>query len=288
MTDDHLLIERRDNGVVVATLNRPEVLNALSPRIRSGLREMVADLRADPEARALVITGAGRGFCSGADLSNREERVAAESEPGLTSTELRYGFAAELQQLEIPVIAAVNGAAAGAGFAIALACDIRIMSDRARFHPGFLKIGLGPDWAASWTLARLVGHSKAMELFWTSDPIDANQALALGLANRVAPHDELLPESLALADRLAGMAPFAVGLTKRAIYAALNNDATQQAQLRKSCTSRGCEVRSTPARARAHSSSAATRSSNAARIPTTVEHAGGLERLWAPCTERRR
>ena len=231
MTDDHLLIERRDNGVVVATLNRPEVLNALSPRIRTGLREMAADLRGDPDARALVITGAGRGFCSGADLSSREERVAAESEPGLTSTELRYGFAAELQQLEIPVIAAVNGAAAGAGFAIALACDIRIMSDRARFHPGFLKIGLGPDWAASWTLARLVGHSKAMELFWTSDPIDADQALALGLANRVAPHDELLPESLALADRLAGMAPFAVGLTKRAIYAALNNDATQQAQL---------------------------------------------------------
>ena len=115
MSDDHLLIERRDNGVVVATLNRPEVLNALSSQIRSGLREMTADLRGDPDVRLLVITGAGRGFCSGADLSNRDERVAAENEPGLTSTELRYGFAAELQQLEIPVIAAVNGAAAGAG-----------------------------------------------------------------------------------------------------------------------------------------------------------------------------
>ena len=179
MSDDHLLIERRDNGVVVATLNRPEVLNALSPRIRSGLREMAADLRNDTEARALVITGAGRGFCSGADLSNRDERVAAENEPGLTSTELRYGLAAELQQLEIPVIAAVNGAAAGAGMAIALACDIRLMSERARIHPGFLKIGLGPDWAASWTMTRLVGHAKAMELFWTSDPIDAQQAVAI-------------------------------------------------------------------------------------------------------------
>jgi len=231
MSDDHLLIDRRDNGVVVATLNRPEVLNALSPRIRSGLREMAADLRGDPDARALVITGAGRGFCSGADLSNRDERVAAENEPGLASTELRYGFAAELQQLEIPVIAAVNGAAAGAGMAIALACDIRLMSDRARIHPGFLKIGLGPDWAASWTMTRLVGHAKAMELFWTSDPIDAQQAVAIGLANRVFPHDELMTETLAFADRLANMAPFAVGLTKRAIYAALNNDATQQAQL---------------------------------------------------------
>ena len=231
MSDDHLLIERRANGVVLATLNRPEVLNALSPRIRTGLRELAAELKGDPDVRALVITGAGRGFCSGADLSNRDERVAEESQPGLSSTELRYGFAAELQSLEFPVIAAVNGAAAGAGFAIALACDMRIMSERARFHPGFLKIGLGPDWAASWTLARLVGHSKAMELFWTSDPIDADQALSLGLANRVAPHDELLPEALALADRLAGMAPFAVGLTKRAIYAALNNDATEQAQL---------------------------------------------------------
>ncbi len=231
MNNDHLLIERRDNGVVVATLNRPEVLNALSPRIRTGLREMAADLRGDQDARVLVITGAGRGFCSGADLSNRDERVAAENEPGLTSTELRYGFAAELQQLEIPVIAAVNGAAAGAGMAIALACDIRLMSDRARIHPGFLKIGLGPDWAASWTMTRLVGHAKAMELFWTSDPIDAQQAVAIGLANRVIPHDDLMTETLAFADRLASMAPFAVGLTKRAIYAALNNDATQQAQL---------------------------------------------------------
>ena len=231
MTDDHLLIERRDNGVVVATLNRPEVLNALSPRIRTGLREMTTELRADPDARALVITGAGRGFCSGADLSNREERVAAESEPGLTSTELRYGFAAELQQLEIPVIAAVNGAAAGAGFAIALAADIRLMSDRARFHPAFIRIGLGPDWAASWTLTRLIGHSRALETFWTADPIDADRALELGIANRVIPHDELMAETMALADRLAQNAPWASALTKRAIYAALNNDATQQAQL---------------------------------------------------------
>ena len=231
MSEDHLLIEKRTNGVVVATLNRPEVLNALSGRIRTGLREMVVDLKADPEARVLVITGAGRGFCSGADLSNREERVAAESQPGLGSTELRYGFTAELQQLEIPVIAAVNGAAAGAGFAIALSADIRIMSENARFHPGFLKIGLGPDWAASWTLTRLVGHSRALEAFWTSDPIDASRALELGIANRVVAHDDLMGETLALADRLAQGAPWAMGLTKRAIYAALNNDATQQAQL---------------------------------------------------------
>jgi 2-(1,2-epoxy-1,2-dihydrophenyl)acetyl-CoA isomerase len=231
MSNDHLLIERRDNGVVLATLNRPEVLNALSPRIRSGLREMTAELRGDPDARALVITGAGRGFCSGADLSNRDERVAAESQPGLTSTELRYGFAAELQQLEIPVIAAVNGAAAGAGFAIALAADIRLMSENARFHPGFMKIGLGPDWAASWTLTRLVGHSRALETFWTSDPIDADRALELGIANRVVAHDDLMPEALALAERLARNAPWAMALTKRAIYAALNNDATEQAQL---------------------------------------------------------
>lgn len=231
MSDSDLLIERRSNGVVVATLNRPEKLNALSNHIRSGLRELAADLKGDPDVRALVITGAGRGFCSGADLSNREERVAAESAPGLSSTELRYGFAAELQSLEVPVIAAVNGAAAGAGMAIALACDIRLMSDRARIHPGFLKIGLGPDWAASWTMTRLVGHAKAMELFWTSDPIDADQAVALGLANRVIPHDDLMAETLAFADRVAAMAPFAVGLTKRAIYAALNNDATEQAQL---------------------------------------------------------
>ena len=231
MSDDHLLIDRRANGVVVATLNRPEKLNALSPEIRTGLRELAAELRSDADVRALVITGAGRGFCSGADLSNRDERVAQESQPGLGSTELRYGFAAELQQLEIPVIAAVNGAAAGAGFAIALACDLRLMSDRARFHPAFIRIGLGPDWAASWTLTRLVGHARALELFWTADPIDADHALELGITNRVVPHDELMSETLALADRLAANAPWASALTKRAIYAALNNDATEQAQL---------------------------------------------------------
>ena len=232
MSDEtHLLIEHRDNGVVLATLNRPEVLNALSPQIREGLRTMAADLRADPEVRALLITGAGRGFCSGADLSNREERVAAESQPGLVSTELRYGFAAELQQLEIPVIAAVNGAAAGAGFAIALSADIRIVSDRARFHPAFIRIGLAPDWAASWTLTRLVGHSKALEIFWGAEPIDADRALELGIANRVVPHDDTLSEALALADQLARNAPWATALTKRAIYAALHNDASQQAQL---------------------------------------------------------
>ena len=227
----HLLVERRDNGVVLATLNRPEILNALSPQIREGLRTMTAELKADPDVRALVITGAGRGFCSGADLSNRDERAAAEAQPGLGSTQLRYGLAAELQQLEIPVIAAVNGAAAGAGFAIALSADIRIMSERARFHPAFIRIGLGPDWAASWTLTRLVGHSRALEIFWGAEPIGAERALELGIANRVVPHEETLSEALALADRLASNAPWATALTKRAIYAALDNDATQQAQL---------------------------------------------------------
>ena len=144
MPEEHLLIERRSNGVVVATLNRPEKLNALSQEIRDGLRTMAADLSRDSAARALIITGAGRGFCSGADLSNREERVAAEAQPGLGSTALRYGLAAELQALDIPTIAAINGAAAGAGFAISLACDMRIMSERARLHPAFMRIGLGP------------------------------------------------------------------------------------------------------------------------------------------------
>ena len=226
-----LLVERRSSGVVIATLNRPEKLNALDAEMRSGLRRLAHELSGDREARALVITGAGRGFCSGADMSNRDAALKAEAEPGLQSTELRYGFAAELQALEIPVIAAINGAAAGAGFAIALACDIRLMSVRARLHPAFIRRGLGPDWAASWTLTRLVGHSRALEIFWTADPLDAARALALGIANQVHPPDELLPAALALAERLAANAPFASGLTKRAIYTALNQDVRAQAQL---------------------------------------------------------
>ena len=231
MSEEHLLIDRRSNGVVVATLNRPEKLNALSQEIRDGLRTMAADLQGDADARALIITGAGRGFCSGADLSNREERVAAEAQPGLGSTALRYGFAAELQALNIPTIAAINGAAAGAGFAISLACDMRIMSERARLHPAFMRIGLGPDWAASWTLTRLIGHSRALETFWLADPIDADRALELGIVNQVVEHDELMPTALALADRLAANAPWAMGLTKLAIYAALYNDPEEQAIL---------------------------------------------------------
>ena len=231
MSEEHLLIERRSNGVVVATLNRPEKLNALSQEIRDGLRTMAADLSQDPDARALILTGAGRGFCSGADLSNREERVAAEAQPGLGSTQLRYGFAAELQALDIPVIAAINGAAAGAGFAISLACDVRFMSERARLQPAFMQVGLGPDWAASWTLTRLIGHSRALETFWLADPIDADRALELGIANQVVEHDELMPTALALADRLAANAPWAMTLTKQAIYAALYNDPQEQAIL---------------------------------------------------------
>ncbi len=231
MSEAHLLIDRRSNGVVVATLNRPEKLNALSQEIRDGLRTMVADLSRDTDVRALIITGAGRGFCSGADMSNRDTRVAAEAQPGLTSTQLRYGLAAELQALDIPVIAAINGAAAGAGFAIALACDLRLMSERARLHPAFIRRGLGPDWAASWSLTRLIGHSRALETFWLADPIDAERALELGIVNRVVPHDELMPEALALADRLAANAPWAMGLTKHAIYAALYNDPEEQAIL---------------------------------------------------------
>lgn len=229
--EEHLLIERRSNGVVVATLNRPEKLNALSEEMRSGLRRMAAELKADAEVRALVITGAGRGFCSGADMVNRDARVAAESEPGLSSTELRYGFAAELQALEVPVIAAINGAAAGAGFAIALACDLRLMASSAKMHPAFIRRGLGPDWAASWTATRLAGHSRALELFWTADPITSERALEWGLVNRVCADDELMSSALALADRLAGNAPWASALTKRAIYAALYNDAEEQAAL---------------------------------------------------------
>ena len=202
--NESLLVERRGNGVVAATLNRPEKLNALDGAMRDGLRELAAELTADREARALLITGAGRGFCSGADMSNRDAALAAEAEPGLQSTDLRYGFAAELQALEIPVIAAINGAAAGAGFAIALACDIRLMSDAARLHPAFIRRGLGPDWAASWTLTRLVGHSRALEIFWTADPIGAERALELGIVNQVHPQEKLMPAALALADRLAG------------------------------------------------------------------------------------
>ena len=188
--------------VAVITLNRPQVFNSIDQSLADGLRG--AFDRASTEARAAVLTGAGKAFCAGADLSDLLDEYA-DSGPDLhkTITE-RFNPAVEaVLDAELPVVAAVNGAAAGAGFGIALACDLRVASDKAKFTTAFAKVGLGGDFGITWPLTRIVGEAKAKELLFLSDVLTAEQALQLALVNRVVPHDQHMKAVRELATRIA-------------------------------------------------------------------------------------
>ena len=215
------LLETVTDRVAMLTLNRPDRLNALSTPIIDGLLEALPRLAADPGIAVVVLTGAGRGFCAGGDVKSMAE---GSSQLGLDDAVQRLRSRMEVSRLlhEIPkpTIAMVNGAAAGAGLAMALACDLRIASQSARFLTAFAKVGFSGDFAGSYFLSRLVGTAKARELYFTADPLDAGQALALGMVNRVVPDSELLQATMAFARRLAGGPSIALGLMKRNFNAA--------------------------------------------------------------------
>ena len=214
------LILTKEEGVATLTLNRPEKLNAWDAEMGREALQAVEEIRRDSEVRVLVVTGAGRGFSSGADLTamaQREqtsptERTTLSTLPGVVA------LAYELRNLDRPTIAAVNGVAAGAGFGIALACDIRIASDQARFSQIFVKRGLVPDTGSTYFLTKLLGTAKACELMFTGDFVDAAEAERLGIVNKVVPHDELMNETMALAKKIASGPPLTIELIKRAIY----------------------------------------------------------------------
>jgi 2-(1,2-epoxy-1,2-dihydrophenyl)acetyl-CoA isomerase len=207
-----------NGGVLTLTLNRPDVLNAVNVQLAADLGEVLRIAERSEEVRCIIVTGAGRGFCSGQDLRDR----AAADAPFGESLRRRYNpIIMRIRTIEKPVIAAVNGVAAGAGCNLALAADLRIASDKASFIEIFSRIGLIPDSGGTFFLPRLVGLTKALELAWTADPVDAAEALRLGLVNRVVPHDELMSASLELARRLAEGPTRAYGLTKRGFNVAL-------------------------------------------------------------------
>lgn len=206
-------------GVLTITLNRPEVLNAVNEQLTTELQEVARVAERSPEIRCVILTGAGRGFCSGQDLRDRAGGGDASYGEALRK---RYNpVVLRLATMEKPVIAAVNGVAAGAGCNLALAADLRIASDRARFIEIFSRIGLIPDSGGSFFLPRLVGLAKAFELAYTADEVNADEALRIGLVNRVVPHDDLLTASMDLARRLAEGPTRGFGLTKRAFHHAL-------------------------------------------------------------------
>lgn len=221
---DKLLYTLTD-GVATLTLNRPDKLNAFDAEMTQALHDALKNAERDAAVRCLVITGAGRGFSAGQDLG-----VMADAYKDGTTTNVHFGehiratfnpIVAKIRAMEKPIIAAVNGAVAGAGLGIALACDLRFAAENARFFEGFVKIALAPDSGLGYTLPRLVGMARAMEFAFTGDPIDAATAERWGLVNRVYPADKLLDETMAFAKKLAQGPTRAIGLTKRVLNRSL-------------------------------------------------------------------
>jgi enoyl-CoA hydratase/carnithine racemase len=217
MSWEFVLLEREEK-VATLTLNRPDKLNAFAGNMRQEILEALDAACHDGEIRAIVITGAGKAFCAGGDVN---EFVAGTSrimpENATSERPTMSKIVALINQVEKPVIASVNGVAAGGGCNLALACDIRIASDRARFSEVFTKRGVHPDWGGIYFLPRLVGYAKAAELIFTGDVINAQEALRIGLVNRVVPHDELNLATRDLARKIAGNAPLPIALAKRGL-----------------------------------------------------------------------
>jgi enoyl-CoA hydratase/carnithine racemase len=215
---------------VLVTLNRPDRLNAITFQMFDEMHDLCRSLLSDGEARAVVITGAGRGFCAGLDLDD------AETLPDMTPHEMMLGQQhwagafVNFHELPQPVIAAVNGPAAGGGLGLALAADIRLASPTARFNAAFVRIGLSAgDVGVSWSLPRVVGLGRAAEIMLTGRFVEAEEAATIGLVNRVVPEDRLLDEAFAVAEQIAANTPFGVTLTKRVLNANVDAGSLSQA-----------------------------------------------------------
>jgi 2-(1,2-epoxy-1,2-dihydrophenyl)acetyl-CoA isomerase len=237
MSETVLLQETSAEGVLTLTLNRPDCLNAFNDDLSFDLQKALRQAEKDKAVRAIVLTGAGRGFSAGQDLQSRSIAAnngdapsssdnGAANKPRLgDSIRKRYSpIILQLRTMEKPVIAMVNGVAAGAGASIAFACDLRIASQKASFLQAFVKVGLIPDSGACWLLPRLAGYGRAMELAMLGEKIDADTALRYGLVNRVYPEEQLKTETEALARQLAQGPTAAIGLMKRAMNRAMTVD----------------------------------------------------------------
>ncbi len=214
---DTVLFETR-GAVAVITLNRPESLNAMNPEMLDTMFRAGQSAAEDPAIRAVVVTGAGRAFSAGGDVKGMAERNSSGGEGSVVSRvevlRQQEEISLLLQEMPKPTICAVNGVAAGAGLSVALATDLRVASDQARFTTAFAKVGFSGDFGGTWLLQRLVGPLKAKELYFLSDMLSAQQALDLGLVTKVVPHDSLMDETMALAEQLAAGPTLAYGRIK--------------------------------------------------------------------------
>ena len=218
MADSVVLVEKTGH-VALVTLNRPHKLNALDGELRDAMHDAIKSVQADDDVRAAVFTGAGRGFCSGADLTSggRGELAPPTQNDQLDDLGWVGRQALAVYGLDKPVIAAVNGVAAGAGMSLALACDMRVGSENARFKTVFIERNLSPDSGMSFFLPRIVGYSRAADLIYTSRTVDAEEAHRIGLLDRFVDHDELLERAIEVASQMADWPPLALRVSKRVL-----------------------------------------------------------------------
>lgn len=225
---DHVLFEQRDSTLII-TLNRPDRLNAISGPMLSALAEGARAANRNPDVRVVVITGAGKGFCSGLDLKDTRENMQKSSGIGLTQPsrglfDLQASPITSIWEMDKPVIAAINGAAAGFGMDLALLADIRIMADSAKLAATMVKRNVVPESGGTWLLPRLIGWAKAAEIFYRGRILGAQECLDLRLVNTVTPFDDVLPTALTWAREIAANAPMAVQTTKRMMRLGMQED----------------------------------------------------------------
>jgi len=205
-------------------INRPEKLGAFTLPMIDKWASALTTAKEDDAVRAVVLTGTGRGFCTGVDLDEIDAAGASPIAGKRLLTEHVYKVVHAVEDLDKPLICAVNGLAIGAGMDMALMCDIRLAATSARFSEGYIRVGLVPGDGGAYFLPRLIGTAKALELLWTGDDLSAQDALALGLVSHVYPEDELLDEAMALANRIGANSPVAVSMIKRAVYQSFRSD----------------------------------------------------------------
>ncbi len=213
------IITSIDNRVARIMISRPEKLNALTPAMRRGLLDAVRRCDSNTDVRVIVIAGAGRAFCAGGDIAHLRDLKSSDNEAGFVQLLDEGRMLIDLlRRTPKPTIAQVNGPAFGAGFFVAIACDLRVCSESASFGAPFVKLGLGPDWGGTYLLPRLVGTAKALEMLYTGEGITVQEALRIGLANHVYPEDELGTHVTRLAELLSRRPADVLARHKRAIY----------------------------------------------------------------------
>lgn len=232
--ENALILSHIEAGVLTLTLNRPDRLNSFNDEMHQQLSEALTIAERDDSLRCVLITGAGRGFCAGQDLNDRNVSVdQAPPDLGLSVERFYNPLIRRLSALPKPIVCAVNGVAAGAGAALAMACDIVVAADNASFIQSFCKLGLVPDSGGSWYLPRLAGHARAMGMALLGDKISAQQALEWGMIWQVVAAAELADHTHCMAKQLATQPTYGLGLIKKAMYSSASNTLDQQLDLER-------------------------------------------------------